>query len=270
MDESSIRVTIFVAVLVCMIVLEAIFPKRQRIEPRSKRWLTNVGLILIDSIVLRIVLPVLAVSVAMTAEEQGWGLFNLILLPFWFELIFAIVLLDMAIYWQHVASHHWPVLWRLHKVHHSDRDIDVTTGIRFHPIEILLSMLYKLLCLLLIGPAVIAIVVFEILLNACALFNHANFKLPIKADQIIRLVLVTPDMHRVHHSVIEQETNSNYGFCLSIWDRVFGSYIAQPSRGHDNMTIGLAEYQTKQPSNLFWALIIPFKSKRTDQKAGGE
>jgi len=259
MDENSIRITVFIAVLAFMLTLEAIFPKRRRVEKRVTRWFTNLGLILIDSIVLKIVLPVLAASIALKVGEQGWGILNLVELPLWFEFILAIVLLDMAVYWQHVASHRLPILWRLHKVHHSDRDMDVTTGIRFHPVEILLSMLYKWLCVFLIGPSAIAVMVFEILLNACAMFNHANFKLLGTIDKRLRLLIVTPDMHRVHHSVIERETNSNYGFSLSIWDRLFGSYIAQPSLGHNDMTIGLSEHQTHESSNLLWVLCIPFK-----------
>ena len=256
--ESTLRLSVFIGVLATMIVLEAAFPKRARTQNRLGRWSTNLGLIVIDSLLLRLVLPVVATGTAIFANEKGWGLLNYVAWPAWLELIIAVVLLDMLIYWQHVASHHIPVLWRLHKVHHADRDIDTTTGIRFHPIEILASMLYKMFWVVVLGPSVAAVILFELILNGCALFNHANVKLPSSLDRVLRLFLVTPDMHRVHHSVIVKETNSNYGFSLSIWDRLFGSYIAQPSAGHNGMTIGLFEYQSTQPNQLFWALSVPF------------
>lgn len=259
--ESTIRLSVFIGVLAVMAFLEAVFPRRQRVQKRSARWTTNLGLIVIDTIALRLALPIVAMGMAVIAETRGWGLLNQVSWPLWVELIIAIAVLDMLIYWQHVASHHIPLLWRLHKVHHADRDIDVTTGIRFHPIEIILSMVYKIVCIVLLGPAVAAVFLFEVILNACAMFNHANVRLPLWLDQFIRVFLVTPDMHRVHHSTIVKETNSNYGFSLSIWDRLFGSYIAQPREGHDGMTIGLAEYQDKGPSSLLWTLIIPFRRK---------
>jgi len=181
-------------------------------------------------------------------------------LPFYVEVILAIVILDLAIYFQHVMSHKLPFLWRFHKVHHADRDIDVTTGIRFHPIEAALSMIYKCGIILLLGPATLAVLVFEILLNASPMFNHANVSLPKSVDRLLRLIIVSPDMHRVHHSEIPQETNSNYGFFLSIWDRIFRSYIPQPQKGHQGMAIGLSEYQTEKPASLLWSIKIPFDS----------
>ena len=207
--------------------------------------------------------PVLAVAMAEIAAARGWGLLNLVDLPLWLEFVIAVAVLDMLIYAQHVATHKTPILWRLHQVHHADRDIDVTTGARFHPVEIVLSMGYKLLCVIALGPSALAVFVFEVLLNASAMFNHANVRLPLSVDRVMRSVIVTPDMHRVHHSIVRNETDSNYGFFLSIWDRLFGTYIAQPRDGHDGMTIGLKEYQTPKPANLFWCLWLPFRGRQT-------
>lgn len=261
-NENVIRLASFVAVLVLMLALETLFPKKRRVQSRKTRWLTNIGLIIVDTVLLRLALPIVAVGTAVFATENNWGLFNLLSWPPWIEFILAIVLLDMMIYWQHVAAHHVPLLWRIHKVHHSDRDIDLSTGIRFHPIEIILSMLYKMVCVVILGPAIAAVLLFEIILNACAVFNHANVSLPAWLDRNLRALIVTPDMHRVHHSIKEQETNSNYGFSLSIWDRLFGSYIDQPELGHADMTIGLSEYQNDKPSKLIWVLALPFKATK--------
>lgn len=257
-NESMVRLSIFIGVMVLMMLLEALLPRKQRAQLRGGRWFTNLGLIVIDSVALRLVLPIVAIGTAVFAQERGWGLFNLVDLPVWVEIVLAMMLLDMAIYWQHVAAHHLPILWMVHKVHHVDRDIDVTTGLRFHPIEIIFSMLYKMICVLILGPAAVAVLLFELVLNACAMFNHANVRLPLWLDKMVRVILVTPDMHRVHHSIIVRETNSNYGFSLSWWDKIFGSYIAQPSEGHDGMVIGLAEEQTDKPARLLWSLLFPF------------
>lgn len=245
-----------------MMAAEAWLPRRVRQQPRHSRWLTNLLFVVINIAVLRLLGPITAVVVADNALQNNWGLLALspVPLPLVVEIALGVVLLDFAIYWQHVASHKIPMLWRFHKVHHVDRDIDVTTGIRFHPIEALLSMLYKCLMILLLGPVTIAVVIFEVLLNASAMFNHANVKLPLFVDRVLRCVMVTPDMHRVHHSDIQRETDSNYGFFLSIWDRLFASYIPQPSAGHDGMTIGLAEHQTNEPASIVWSLVLPFKA----------
>jgi len=252
--------TVFVAVLVLMLLLEGLFPRKKRVQPRETRWFTNIGIVVIDSLLVRLLLPVAAIGTAEFASAKNWGLFNLIDLPVWFEIVIAILILDCLIYWQHVASHYFPILWRVHQVHHLDRDIDTTTGIRFHPIEILLSMLYKMVCVLLLGPAALAVFLFEVILNASAMFNHANLSLPLKLDRFLRTIIVTPDMHRVHHSVRPNETNSNYGFNLSIWDRMFGSYIPQPEDGHGDMVIGLSEVQDDKPSSLLWTLMRPVAS----------
>ena len=258
--EPYLRFGVFVSVLFLMIIAETVLPKKARTLPRAHRWLTNFLFVAVDTIFVRLLFPIVAVGVAIIATEENWGLFNLTALPIWIEVFLAIIVLDMMIYWQHVASHHIPVLWRMHKVHHADRDIDVTTGSRFHPIEIGLSMGYKMLLVVLLGPPVLAVILFEIILNGCAMFNHSNIKLPVKADRVLRWFIVTPDMHRIHHSTKMTETNSNFGFSLSLWDRLFGSYIQEPEKGHDGMKIGLSEYQDKAPASLIWSLVLPFKS----------
>lgn len=266
--ESIIRLSVFAGVFILMAVLEAVLPRKQRVLPRGARWFTNWALVVIDTVTLRIAVPVLAVGMADIAAKQGWGLLALVALPVWAEMVIAVIVLDLLIYAQHVASHKIPILWRFHKVHHVDRDIDVTTGARFHPIEIVLSMGYKLVCVIALGPAALAVFIFELLLNASAVFNHANFRLPAGLDRIMRLGFVTPDVHRVHHSIIREETDSNYGFFLTVWDRLFGTYIAQPDAGHDGMTIGLADYQTKQPASLWWSLLFPFMPRRGEPALG--
>ncbi len=258
-SEGVIRLTVFISIFLVMALAEIIVPRKNHVQKKSIRWVTNWGLVIIDSVVLRVFAPILAVGVALYAESKGWGFFAITKFPLWFEFILAIILLDLAIYGQHVASHKIPVLWRFHKVHHADRDIDVTTGARFHPIEIVFSMGYKLICVLLIGPAAFSVFVFEVLLNASAMFNHSNIKLPLGVDSMLRKLIVTPDMHRVHHSIIPEETDSNYSFFLSVWDHIFKTYQAQPKDGHDGMTIGLKEYQTDEPSSLLWSLMLPFK-----------
>lgn len=253
------RFTIFIAVLVVMIAWELITPRRQLVHSRWQRWSANFGLSLLSMLVMRFTIASAAFVAATYAGEHDWGLLNLIELPNYVTIILSLVLLDLAIYGQHRASHKWSWLWRLHKVHHTDLDFDVTTAVRFHPIEILLSMCYKAILILIIGASPLAVITFEIILSSCALFNHSNIKLPLAVDKIVRLLLVTPDMHRVHHSVIPSETNSNYGFSISIWDRVFRSYTDQPKHGHDKMTIGLAQYQHVQDVSAPRLLLMPFK-----------
>ncbi|MGX9353060.1 sterol desaturase family protein [Shimia sp. W99] len=261
--ETLIRLSIFGGLFALFATIEALAPRRNRTQPRGHRWLTNWTLSIIDTATLRLLafaLPLLAVGAAMDAGQQGWGLFNLIALPGPIELILAILIFDFAIWIQHLVTHKIPLLWRLHRVHHADRDIDVTTAIRFHPVEIALSMLLKIGLVYLLGPSALAIILFEIILNGTAMFNHANIKLPLPLDRALRLVLVTPDMHRVHHSIHRHEHDSNYGFALSIWDRLFGTYVAQPAKGHEGMTIGL-QWQDKRPNKLGWSLALPFFRK---------
>lgn len=258
-SETTIRLSVFASVFIIMAVAESLWPRKIRTQPRFTRWFTNIGIVVLDSLAVRIIFPVVAVGVAQYAHSRGWGLLNLITLPFWLKVLISAVLMDMAIYWQHVVSHKLPILWRVHQMHHADRDIDVSTGTRFHPIEIVLSMLYKFAVILLLGPAALGVFLFEVLLNGSAMFNHANVRLPLGLDKVLRLLFVTPDMHRVHHSLHRDEIDSNYGFNLAIWDRIFGTYIDQPRDGHDKMVIGMKGYQSDKPSSIIWSLLLPFK-----------
>lgn len=261
MDQGLIRLLVFASVLIIMASAETLWPRKARVMERTGRWFNNLSLSVINTIVIKVLGPITAIAVAGYALDNGYGLLSNLpwALPLWLEILIGFVILDFLIYVQHVISHRVPMFWRFHKVHHADRDIDLTTGIRFHPIEALLSMLYKCSLILLLGPLPFAVFLFEVVLNGSAMFNHANVKLPLWLDKTLRLVIVTPDSHRVHHSTIPEETNSNYGFFLSIWDRMFKTYIPQPKLGHDNMVIGLTEYQTKSPASLLWSLKAPFK-----------
>ena len=255
--EPMIRLLAFLGVFLIMAVWEAASPRRRRHVPRLLRWSNNLALVALDTALLRIAFPILAVGAAMVAADQGWGLLNLVEPPDWLAILAAVLVLDLAVYGQHVLFHHVPWFWRLHRMHHADLDFDVTTALRFHPLEIMLSMLIKLAMVVLLGAPAVAVVIFEVLLNATAMFNHANLRLPSWLDQRLRLVLVTPDMHRVHHSVRREETNSNYGFNLSIWDRLFGTYRDQPKEGHEAMTIGLEQFRTPRDLWLDRMLVQP-------------
>jgi sterol desaturase/sphingolipid hydroxylase (fatty acid hydroxylase superfamily) len=260
--EVMVRLVFFTFVFVSMLAWELLAPRRNLSVSKPLRWLNNLGLFALNSVVLRLLFPAAAVGIALSVGEMGWGLFNLLTLPFWFEVVAAVLLLDLAIYLQHILMHRVPLLWRLHRVHHADLDIDLTTGSRFHTIEIIVSMLIKGVVILLLGPALIAVLVFEVLLNGMAIFNHANVSLPPAVERLVRYLLVTPDMHRVHHSTVKRETNSNYGFNLSIWDRMFSTYIDQPEMGHDKMSIGIAEFRNaKQVDQLPGMLALPFVGK---------
>jgi sterol desaturase/sphingolipid hydroxylase (fatty acid hydroxylase superfamily) len=258
-SEGPLRLILFVSIFAVMALSEAALPKRDRERPRTHRWFTNLGIAVIDTLAVRLVFPLAAVGIAVVAEARGWGLFNHTAWPGWLEGLIAFLALDFAIYVQHVAAHKIPVLWRLHRVHHADPEIDVTTGIRFHPVEIVLSMGYKVLVVMALGAPALAVFIFEVVLNGCALFNHANVRIPERIDAAVRLLIVTPDMHRVHHSTIRRETDSNYGFNLSLWDRLFRTYIAQPERGHSAMTIGLDQFPGAPPTQLGWSLVLPFR-----------
>jgi sterol desaturase/sphingolipid hydroxylase (fatty acid hydroxylase superfamily) len=262
-NEASIRLSIFLGLFVALALAELALPRRTKGAKRSTRWVTNWALVIIDTLTLRLLsflLPVLAVGAALNAQTQTWGLFNNVELPIALEFVLAIFILDFLIWGQHLITHKIPVLWRLHQVHHADTHMDVTTAIRFHPIEIALSMLLKIGAVFLLGPSALAVIVFEIMLNGLAMFSHSNLKLPLWLDRILRKVIVTPDMHRVHHATERSEHDSNYGFALSIWDRIFGTYIDQPEHGHEDMKIGL-RWQDEQPEKLGWSLWLPFKSK---------
>jgi sterol desaturase/sphingolipid hydroxylase (fatty acid hydroxylase superfamily) len=261
--ELWIRLGFFMAIFISVAVWEIIAPRRRLLIPKARRWASNLGLLILNSMVVRFLFPVAAVGFAVFARDNHWGLFNQFELPLIVSIVICVVTLDCLIYWQHRIMHIMPILWRLHRVHHADLDTDLTTGSRFHPIEIFLSMLIKCLAIFLLGPPVLAVLIFEVLLNGMAMFNHANASLPPRIDSFIRQWLVTPDMHRVHHSIKINETNSNYGFNLSIWDRIFSSYIEQPESGHDDMTIGIGDYRDPvQVNRLPGMLMIPFTRAR--------
>jgi sterol desaturase/sphingolipid hydroxylase (fatty acid hydroxylase superfamily) len=257
--EPQLRLIVFLGVLVAMVLWELAAPRRRREIPRVIRWTNNLGLVVIDTIVLRLSFPILAVGLAVIAQDSGWGLFNIIEAPGWVAVIVSIVVLDLVIYLQHVMFHAVPALWRLHRMHHADLEFDVTTGLRFHPVEILLSMGIKLAVVAALGPPAVAVLIFEVLLNATAMFNHSNIRLPMLVDRFLRLIVVTPDMHRVHHSIIPEETNSNFGFNLPWWDRLLGTYKAQPKAGHEGMTIGIEQFRTGRDLWLDRMLVQPIK-----------
>ncbi len=258
-NEPAIRLAAFLGVLAVMAVWEVWTPRRRVEIPRLLRWSNNLGVVLLDTVLVRLAFPVLAVGLAVLAEENAWGLFNRIDVPGWIAILVAILVLDLAIYLQHVLFHAVPSLWRLHRMHHADLEFDVTTGLRFHPVEILLSMGLKLGVVMAIGPPAIAVLIFEVLLNATAMFNHSNIRLPSRVDALLRLIVVTPDMHRVHHSVNPSETNSNFGFNLPWWDRLLGTYLAQPRDGHEGMTIGIEQFRNRRELWLDRMLIQPFR-----------
>jgi sterol desaturase/sphingolipid hydroxylase (fatty acid hydroxylase superfamily) len=257
--EPMLRLGVFLGVLVAMAVWELAAPRRRQNIPRVIRWTNNLALVVVDTLVLRLSFPILAVGLALIAEEHGWGLFNALDVPLWLAVLVSILLLDLTIYLQHVLFHAVPALWRLHRMHHADLEIDVTTGLRFHPVEILLSMVIKLAAVAALGAPAVAVLIFEVLLNATAMFNHANIRLPAGVDRALRLFVVTPDMHRVHHSVIPAETNSNFGFNLPWWDRLLGTYRAQPKGGHEGMTIGIEQFRTPRDLWLDRMLVQPLR-----------
>ena len=234
--------------------IELVAPARS--APRGKRWITNLALFAIDTLTVRLLVPLLMVGAAALAAQRGWGLLNMVDLPLWAGVIFAVVSLDLALYFQHWATHRVPLLWRLHKVHHSDPAFDVTTAARFHPIEIIASMLFKMAVVIALGLPVWGVFAFELVFNLATLFTHSNFALPKGIERPVRALVVTPDMHRIHHSAVQRETDSNYGTLLSGWDRLFGTYT---ERAEGNLTIGLGEYQDTRPYRLGWSLLLPFR-----------
>ena len=258
-NEPIIRTSIFLAILLAMALWEVAAPRRRREIPRLLRWTNNLGVVVIDTLLVRLTFPVVAVGLALLAEERGWGLFNVFDVPAWIAVIVAILALDLAIYLQHVMFHAVPALWRLHRMHHADLEFDVTTGLRFHPVEILLSMGIKLAVVAALGPPAMAVLIFEVLLNGTAMFNHSNIRIPLAIDRVLRWFVVTPDMHRVHHSIHPSETNSNFGFNVPWWDRLLGTYKAQPRDGHEAMTIGIEQFRTRRDLWLDRMLIQPVK-----------
>jgi sterol desaturase/sphingolipid hydroxylase (fatty acid hydroxylase superfamily) len=257
--EPLIRLGCFLGVLVLMALWEALTPRRQQEIGRLRRWPNNFGLVVLNTVAVRLVFPLAGVGIAFFAQSKGWGLFNAMPLPAWLTVPLAVILLDLTIYGQHVAFHAVPALWRLHRMHHADLEFDVTTGLRFHPGEILLSMMIKLAAIIALGAPPVAVLVFEVLLNATSMFNHGNVSLPLGLDRFLRLIVVTPDMHRVHHSIDRRETDSNFGFNLPWWDRLFGTYRPQPAMGHVRMTLGIDRFRDPRELWLDRMLLQPLR-----------
>lgn len=256
--ETALRIVLFVGAFGSIAYWEHKAPRRRLATSKKNRWIANLGLVALDTVLLRSVFPAAAVGLAIVAQENDWGWLNQIEISPWFAFLLGVVFLDFIIYLQHVLFHAVPTLWRLHMVHHSDLDFDLTTGVRFHPVEILLSMIIKFGAIAALGPSPEAVLTFEIILNAGAMFSHGNLRLPTGLDRVLRWIIVTPDMHRVHHSIMKRETNSNYGFNLSIWDRIFGTYRAQPRDGHERMIIGLEQFRDASQLKLPRLLLLPF------------
>jgi len=256
--EPLIRFCFFFGILILMAAWELVAPRRPLTTSKASRWLSNLGIVVMDTLAVRLILSVQAVGLALFVEAHGWGILNNVILPPWMKIILGVLGLDLVIYLQHAMFHALPVFWRLHRMHHTDLDFDVTTGIRFHPLEILLSMGIKMAAVAVLGPSAVAVVLFEVLLNATSMFNHGNVRLPKEIDRVLRLLVVTPEMHRVHHSVVIKEYNSNFGFNFPWWDRLMGTYQAQPTRGHEGMTIGLSQFRDPGRLTLPWLLIQPF------------
>lgn len=260
--EITIRVSFFIGVFVLLALGELWNPRRARVTARRGRWFNNLTIMVMDTLLVRFLFPLVPVTMALLARERGWGLLNQVELPYLLHVAGAVLVLDFVVYLQHVLFHAVPTLWRFHIMHHVDLDLDVTTGVRFHPVEIALSMGIKLVAIGLLGLPAQAVLIFEIVLNGTAMFNHSNICIPVNMDRFLRRFIVTPDMHRVHHSVILRETDSNYGFALPWWDWLFGTYRAQPAKGHEGMTIGNSRFLDEQRQGLWWLLLLlPFSKK---------
>jgi len=266
--EVPMRIGAFLGIFAAMAVWEVLAPRRALHERKSLRWTNNLALTVLNSVLVRAILPVAAIGVAGFAGERGMGVLNIFPLPHAWAVVVSVLVLDAAIYLQHLMFHAVPLFWRLHRVHHADVDIDVTTGARFHPIEIALSMLIKFAVILVLGPPAVAVLIFEVLLNATSMFNHGNVHLPARIDRVLRWLIVTPDMHRVHHSIDPRETNSNFGFNVPWWDRLFGTYRAQPRAGHDAMTIGIEQFRERRELWLDRMLLQPFRPGTGDYPIG--
>lgn len=261
--EPWLRGAVFICALLIMALWELLASKRPQRISRRRRWPHNLMIIVVDTLVVRLVFPLAAVGVALLAADRGWGLFNMLALPGWLAVLLSVVVLDVAIYFQHRLFHAVPWLWRLHRMHHADLEFDVTTGLRFHPLEMVLSMAIKMLVVALVGAPALAVLLFELLLNATSMFNHGNVRMPAWLDRALRFVLVTPDMHRVHHSAVREETDSNFGFSVPWWDRLFRTYRDQPAAGHQGMTIGLELFRDERELTLWRLLRQPFVTPRT-------
>ncbi|MBS1218212.1 MAG: sterol desaturase [Proteobacteria bacterium] len=269
--EAPLRLALFLAVFVLLAVAETLIPRRVLLVTKGKRWFANLGIVLINTGMVRLVAPAAAVGIALAAEQRGAGLLHMVGWPPLLEIVLAVLVLDLAIYLQHVMFHAVPLLWRLHRMHHADLDFDVTTGTRFHPVEMLLSLGIKAAVIFLTGAPVAAVLLFEILLNVTAMFNHSNIRMPVAVDAVLRLLVVTPDMHRIHHSLDTEETNRNFGFNLPWWDRLFGTYRDQPRLGHDRMVIGTPAFRdARQCATLGGMLLMPFARRPEGAAMRGE
>jgi sterol desaturase/sphingolipid hydroxylase (fatty acid hydroxylase superfamily) len=268
--EWLIRLASFAAVFALMALWEVLAPRRIAAIGRGTRWPNNLGIVALNALLLRLLTPIAPAALALLGQERGWGLFNELDLPTWIVFVGSVLALDLAIYFQHVLFHAVPALWRLHRMHHADLEFDVTTGLRFHPLEIALSMLIKLAVVAVLGAPVAAVITFEVLLNATSMFNHGNIRLPEPVDRGLRWFLVTPEMHRVHHSIVRAETDSNFGFNVPWWDRLFGTYRAQPAAGHERMTIGIDRFRNPGDLRIDRMLLQPFHNDRSDTIANAE
>ena len=269
-NEPVIRLGSSAGIFGLMAIWEILAARRELTTGKGRRWLGNLSLVLVDTLIVRLLFPTAAVGTALIVADLGWGVLNVVSVPYWAALLISVAALDLAIYLQHVMFHALPALWRLHMVHHADLDLDVTSGSRFHPIEILISMLYKLAVISVLGPPLLAVLIFEVVLNALAMFNHANVRMPLVLDRVLRWIIVTPDMHRVHHSVDSREHNRNFGFNLSWWDRVLGTYRDQPAKGHQGMIIGLNKFREITWQTIPRLLVMPFKQPPGSTQSGAE
>ncbi len=269
--ELGIRLGCFAGVLLALVGWERVAPRRAWSQSRGVRWFGNLGLVVLDALAVRLIFgSLVAVGVALIARDRGWGLFNALDAPYAVAFAGSVVVLDFVVYLQHVMFHAVPLLWRFHRVHHADLDFDATTGVRFHPVEVVLSMGLKVAVVAALGPPAMAVLTFEVLLNATSMFNHANLRLPAGLDRVLRLVVVTPDMHRVHHSIDTRETNSNFGFSFPWWDRLCGTYKPQPDAGHEHMTVGIGAFREPRYLRLHWLLALPFVGRSGDVPIGGK
>lgn len=258
-NEPTLRLAAFVLTVAVMAWWEGLAPRRRRPLPRLARWPANIGILAINTVLVRLVFPAAAVGASLWAAQTGIGLFQWIAAPDWAAIAVSVAALDLLVYGQHALFHRVPLLWRLHRMHHMDLDVDFTSGLRFHPVEILVSAAVKFAAVLVLGAPAMAVIIFEVILNSSSLFNHGNVRLPAIADKVLRILIVTPDMHRVHHSAIASETNSNYGFALSVWDRMFATYREAPARGHDAMTLGLPVFRQPRDGGLLSLLLNPLR-----------
>lgn len=257
-NPETFRLAAFLAVFIVMAIAEMIWPRRRLLVSKAERWLGNLTIVIVNTLIMRVLIPIAPYGMAALAQNRGWGLFNHLQLSGVFEIAASLLLLDLIIYLQHRMFHRVSLLWRLHRMHHTDLDLDVSSGNRFHPLEIITSLAVKLAAVFLLGSSPVSVLLFEVLLNATSMFNHTNVRIPVSVDTWLRMILVTPDMHRVHHSVIPRETDSNFGFSLPWWDRLFATYRAQPRDGHDRMVIGLKEFRNLNQLGIKQLLFIPF------------